>query len=454
MWRTGSGLWHGEPEACGAEMSEAQPYEARWDDEDEGDDAALNADFKDYEDLDSLRQFSVADGVADAVERSKSRTKSTTALRKFGLNPSVKMYSTRLLLSLSAIYTFAAANEYWVVSWFKQYGVNLPIFFALLQNCLWPLQIAGYLKARKQLESPRVITGAMYRNYLILGLLSSFITLSRMYGLTILSPIVYVICANTEIVWESLMTRVLLKKAVSWLQLVAVGLVCAAIPLSIWDPEGDSFGSDDTADSSVGVSGISSLVFGISLSLASRFASSLNSILAELFLGQEKKSKIGVIECAVANSIIPFFTIPIVLVFRPEYTVWASELTPSKATFKIKVIIIVLCISLVASKQIDRFSKYSILQASNTIFYAGIDAFMKIVAGIGALVLFHERTTVGKITGFLLTLFSVFLLYIDKRRKTLAVEKYLAQNPLLLEVNETETNAKNFSRLHGERNFA
>jgi len=443
-------------------MRSDPPYYALPDDDGDGDEdeAALSYDFAGYEELDVLRQLSTVDDVAAMAEmaeqefrrpsRSKSgvRTKSSV-YKKFGLNASVNMCSSNLLMILVVCYTVAAANEYWLINFLKQEGVSLPILFALLQNSLWPAQLVGCMRARRQLKVPRVITIDMYNNYLVLGLLSSFISLSRMIGLSVLSPIVYVICANTEIVWETFMTRTLLKKKVTSLQYSAVLLVLLAIPLSIYDPATKSFGQENDDESSGGTSG---LVLGISLSLASRFASSLNTILAERFLGEEKKTKIGVSECAVANAIIPFFTIPIVLAFNNEYSDWAAELSPTKASVGKKIAIVVLCVALACSKQIDRLSKFGIVQASSTIFFAGVDAAMKIVAGLGAFFFFSEKITLPKIVAFALIALSVLVLFYDKRQKIQAVEKYISTHLSTLAADDEEVAKAKYAVQNDEHN--
>lgn len=179
------------------------------------------------------------------------------------------------LLVYCACYTVAAANEYWVVNWLKDKNVNLPIFMAIVQNASWPVQMLFYYWELQKLKSPRIITNKMYRSYFFLGFLAAFIGLSRMYGLSALPPTLYVICANTEIVFETAMTKVILHRSVSYLQYGAVFLVLAAVVLSLYNPNDHVFGQGDSNSST------SDILIGVGLSLASRFASSLNTILAE-----------------------------------------------------------------------------------------------------------------------------------------------------------------------------
>ena len=380
-----------------------------------------------YGGLDVLRRLSIVDDAATMLQSTAqspsarlsinpraSRTVSG-AFKKFGVNASTKMYTSHALIAACASYTVAASSEYWIVYWFKDKGVNLPIFFALLQNALWPYVLWSYYRERQKLPEPRVLTPKQYQSYFILGMLSSFISLARMYGMSFLPPVIYIIVASTEIVWETIMTRCVLMKSVSLLQYFAVLVVIISVPLSIYNP---TPGADSFEDSN------KSKLKGILLGLSSRFASSLNTILAERFLGLEKKSKIGVSECTLANCIIPFFMIPFLLMFLPEYKSWEVQLGPSRSG-STKAILVALSFSLAVSKQIDRLSKFSIVQGSSTIFFGGVDACMKMVAGVGAFVFFGEEVAWPQILSFLLVGLSVLLLFYDKKLKMKAVDTYL-----------------------------
>ena len=181
------------------------------------------------------------------------------------------------LIALCVVYTGAAANEYWLMNWLKSdFDIALSIFPALLQNASWPLQIVFYARARAALTTPRVVSEEMYRSYIVLGLLSAFITLTRTMGIVSLPATIYAIVANTEIVFESFMTRFILKRPVSKLQMLAVALVIAGVMISLYDPHTGTFGENDNVSKHA-------LFTGIILSLASRFASSLNTVLADKY---------------------------------------------------------------------------------------------------------------------------------------------------------------------------
>jgi drug/metabolite transporter (DMT)-like permease len=153
------------------------------------------------------------------------------------LEPTFDQLNPRYLLTVCIIYIIAAANEYWLVNWFKGYSVDLPVYFAIVQNASWPIQWYIYRNECKELPQPRVISYDMYVSYGILGSLATFIGLSRMYSLALLPPVLNVICANTEIVWESVMTVFILRKSVSTYQKIAVILVICGVFIALWDPE-------------------------------------------------------------------------------------------------------------------------------------------------------------------------------------------------------------------------
>jgi drug/metabolite transporter (DMT)-like permease len=189
------------------------------------------------------------------------------------------------LLFYCLVYTIAAADEYWVLDWMRElYGIQLAVYAALLQNASWPVQVFYLRKEWRNhaasTGSERVITSSMYQSYFILGLLSAFITLSRTVGITELPASIYVICANTEIVFETLMTKLILRRKVSWLQLLSVAFVCAGVLISLYDEQSNTFARSDKVSAS-------SLLKGVIMSLASRLASSLNTVLADRYLAPD-----------------------------------------------------------------------------------------------------------------------------------------------------------------------
>lgn len=320
------------------------------------------------------------------------------------------------LLLLCVTYTIAAANEYWLLDWLSSsYDVRLAIFAALLQNASWPVQIVYYSQEKQVFDAhpdnagkPRVITPSMYKSYCILGFLSGFITLSRTMGITSLPPTIYVICANTEIVFETIMTYWLLRRPVSTYQLISVSLVLLGVLVSLYNPVTQRYGENQNVSQKV-------LLAGVAVSLFSRFASSLNTVLADKFLGKDAKSRMGVLECALANSLIPCLVLPLALLVVPEYKDWGPVLIDRP--MNVRFYIALLCCMVTVCKHADRLSKFSIVGSAGTMIFAAVDANMKVVAGIGSFLFFGEVIYWPQVVGFVFVFFALIIMYIDKKKK-------------------------------------
>lgn len=285
-----------------------------------------------------------------------------------------------------------------------RYHIKLAIFFALLQNSTWPLQTIFYAHQRRQETIKREVTWDMMKSYVFLGSLSTFITLSRTIGLTTLPPTIYVICANTEIVFETIMTKAILKKNVNMLQIFSVALVISGVAASLYNPISKRYGHNENVDRS-------HLIIGVALSLASRLASSLNTISAEKFLGTDAKSYFGVLEVAIVNSLIPSLLLPIVLALGAETKQWGCLL--QVGTFDTACVAL-LCVGIALSKYADRLCKFGIVHAASTLFFAVIDANMKVVAGLGSIFFFHEKVYWPQFLGFALIVLSMVLSVLNK----------------------------------------
>jgi len=122
------------------------------------------------------------------------------------------------------------------------------------------------------------------------------------------------------------------------------------------------------------------------------------------FLGKDRKSAIGVTECSFSNSIIPFFTIPLLYAVVPEYHFYSSSLTGFSQGYT--ALLFFICLGIALAKMFDRLCKFSLVSETSTMFFASVDCSMKIVAGFGSIIFFHERTSGYQIVGFVLIILS------------------------------------------------
>ena len=143
----------------------------------------------------------------------------------------------------------------------------------------------------------------------------------RSIGINNLSSVVYVVCANTEVIFAAAISALVLKKAPNSYQVAAIFLVLGAVIFAVWDPDTGEFeGQDGKGDQD-------SMVLGILLTCFSRFLSAFNSILAEKTLGKNRKSPWGVHELPIAQALIPTFVLPATLLISKENTKQWPKLT-------------------------------------------------------------------------------------------------------------------------------
>lgn len=325
-----------------------------------------------------------------------------------GMGGQIKALFTLEIVFLSGMYILSAANEIWSINWIKEvFHVDLPIFSAMLLNSYWPLQGFLYYFERQKLSEPRIITTEMYKGYFILGSLAGAVSLTRCYGIVDLPPTLYVITANTEIVWESFMTQFILGRRINIYQFTAVCMVISGVAIALYDPSNNTYGASSGATRS-------QVTTGVCLSLLSRFLSALNTILAERLLGKDRKSAIGVSECTFSNSIIPFFLLPLVFIFVPEYKQW-GELTGHDAGMT--TLLVFLCCGVGLSKLVDRMCKFSLVNKASTMYFAGVDAAMKMVAGFGAIFFFNQSSSYTQLIGFVLIVLSFIPMRIGSHKE-------------------------------------
>jgi drug/metabolite transporter (DMT)-like permease len=199
----------------------------------------------------------------------------------------------------------------------------------------------------------------------------------------------YVVCANTEIVFCAFLSWTVLGQHVNRYQISAIALVIgsvifAALHPTTWKFDANGGNSNSTPQQ---------FITGIVLTVSSRFLSACNSIVAQKMLGANKKSPWGVHELCIAQALAPSIVLPFTLLISHENRWWSNLGTnyPNPGTTALVFILVALSLT----KLVDRTCKMSIIAAKSTIYFEGIDAVMKSVAGIGAY-LFWPNTEPAK----------------------------------------------------------
>jgi hypothetical protein len=144
----------------------------------------------------------------------------------------------------------------------------------------------------------------------------------------------------------------------------------------------------------------------------------------------------GVLECSLANSIIPCCVLPLALAVIPEYKSWTTQLAGGHSAAA-RVFIAFLSLVVTASKHADRLAKFTIVSMTSTMFFAAVDSNMKVVAGIGSFLFFREDVYWPQVLGFIFIFFALIVMFIDKKQKIEAAKAKEAEEAAKYEERKT-----------------
>lgn len=133
-------------------------------------------------------------------------------------------------------------------------------------------------------------------------------------------------------------------------------------------------------------------------------------------LGNDAKSRFGVLEVTFATTLGPSALIPLTLLAFPEYRQWGEIFSTTRLHGSV---ICLLYAAIMVCKYVDRTYKYLLVHRATTMFYAFVDANMKVVAGVGSFLFFHDTDSVywSEVLGFLLVVLSFLLSLVDRKRR-------------------------------------
>ncbi|KAK3281757.1 hypothetical protein CYMTET_10467 [Cymbomonas tetramitiformis] len=299
-----------------------------------------------------------------------------------------------LLLVYVVGYVLAAASEIWAIKEINyNFYAQVPTLSAMMLNSYWPIQALIYWRVRQTQEPPER-DGFPWYAYTVLGFSAGSVSTLRSIGINELDGVIYVICSNTEVIFSAVLSVLVLKKRLNVYQISAVLLVLGAVIFAVWDPSRPGLGSafDKARDSEHGQASHAQTMFiaGVTSTLASRLLSALNSILAEWFLGKNKKSTWCVQELPLVTAIVPSVLLPWSLIITKENTAEWGKLTRSDAPGHAWGLIYFILLALSMAKLVDRQCKMNIIAEKSAVFFEGVDAMMKSVAGLGAYVFFYN----------------------------------------------------------------
>jgi|EP01046_Picozoa_sp_COSAG06_P039259 drug/metabolite transporter (DMT)-like permease len=300
------------------------------------------------------------------------------------------MRGRALLVGLAAVYCCASASEVLFVKGLNAKGVVFPVLTSALLNGYWPLQLVMYCALARSTANYRRLTWAIVRGYLIVGVVATGVSLLRCYGLNGLPGSTYVVLSCSDIVFNTVLSRFVLKSRFTLYHYSAVIITVAGI-LMLGISEGSSgarggcaagVSSCRTAPSSIasgseaaGAAENADRSFGTSIAvgaaLASALLSAINSVLSEFLLSKDKANPlIAVSEVSFFNSAVPSLLLPIAMTWTGELDLYEAKLTALELVPGAVVTVGCLALGLCLSKMLDRLCKFYIISLSGAFFFA------------------------------------------------------------------------------------
>ena len=134
-----------------------------------------------------------------------------------------------LLLAAIASYCLFSTAEVVLIKSLDRMAVVLPVLSCLCENGYWPAQGLMYLSLRKRSPNARPTTWKTTRGYIVIGCMASATSLLRCVGINGLPGSVYVVASCSDVVFNTMLNKVCLKKMFLGLHYVAVLLTCLAL---------------------------------------------------------------------------------------------------------------------------------------------------------------------------------------------------------------------------------
>jgi len=249
--------------------------------------------------------------------------------------------------------------------------------------------------------------------YLLIGSLAAAVTGTRAYGLNALPASIYVVCATSDLVFNTLLSRFLLKRTFTVYHYSAVVIAMSGIVLVATD------NSKSTHYKCDGDTCADDFLPGILMAVGSAFCSAVNSVLADKLLSVDKKSALGVAEVSLFNSMVPFSVLWIPMLATQEYTRYDDAIRRVRHENALAIFILC-CIGLGIAKMVDRASKFTIVTQQGAFFYAVADSVRKVLTAVLAIWIFGEEGSWKKYVALACTALAMCVYIFGTTRKAVA----------------------------------
>ncbi len=246
--------------------------------------------------------------------------------------------------------------------------------------------------------------------YLLIGTLAAGVSGTRAYGLNALPASIYVVCATSDLVFNTLLSKFFLKKDFTVYHYAAVVIAMSGIVLVATDD------SKSTRYNCDGDTCADDFLPGIAMALGSAFCSAVNSVLADKLLSVDKKSALGVAEVSLFNSMVPFSVLWIPMLATQEYTRYDDAVRRVNHEHAMAVFV-ACCVGLGIAKMVDRAAKFTIVTQQGAFFYAVADSVRKVMTAVMAIWIFGEKSSWKKYVALALTAMAMGVYIFGTARK-------------------------------------
>ena len=352
-----------------------------------------------------------------------------------------------VLVVLAGLYCLASASEVLLVKGLNQQTVEFPVLTSALLNGYWPLQLAMYFLLLCRADDPRYLTWPILRGYLVVGFIATGVSLLRCYGLNGLPGSTYVVISCSDIIFNTLLSRLLLKKKFSVYHYAAVGITVFGILLLALSADSPHPAAAAAASAPREALPAPPPAVGrgaaIAAALASALLSAINSVLGEFLLSKDKANPLlAVSEVSFFNAFVPSLCLPFAMFQTGEVWLYHDKYSELAAHddwaggaangSDVVGIVAWLALGLALSKMIDRICKFYIISLSGAFFFAILDTFRRMATGLIAVYAFGEAFDISKLLALALTCVAIGVYSLGNLREAQKKSAAASQDTALL----------------------
>jgi len=307
-------------------------------------------------------------------------------------------------VSYGILYAISSAGEILAIKSLN-YNVSLilPAYTALLSNQLWLLMLPIYWM---QLKERRSLKETYWSQYLIMGFLTFTITLLRNISVNVMPGSVFSILISTSILFNIVLSKVILKKVFTyWHMGAAVFCLAAAFSVgfaALFTNQEELVGVDYKA--------------GISAAIGAAFFIAVISIFQEYIQPTWDNYNVRIVEMTLISSLIASALTVVYGTFTKEMAEWAPSITAATQTQDGLILVVCVSCALPVLKLLVRNTKYATIKNSSAFFFEFAQAAGSLVGSVANVLIFHEPWGSGYIAAIVLMAIS-FGLYIQTKRK-------------------------------------